>query len=52
MKWLIYEKFKTLEKNTIKELNNQLNINVIEELIESLNNLDLGDEEKLENSLS
>ena len=45
--WLTYEKFKTLEKEVIKKCNNSLDIDVIEELINSLNDLHV---DKIENN--
>jgi hypothetical protein len=42
-KWLDYEIFKKLEKEVISNINDNIDINVIDELIESLNGFSIKD---------
>ena len=48
-KLITYDEFLELEKNVIKLINNDIEINVLKELIASVNNLDLNQNDNINN---
>ena len=48
-KWITYNEFLELEKNVIKLINNDIEINVLKGLIASVNNLDINQYDNINN---